>query len=60
VAGPASDRSLLLDDYSGLLGPAKWRIVGARADAWLMALVDAISRSSNGTSRYRRRRADSS
>ncbi len=24
-----------------MLDPAKWRIVGARADAWLIALVDA-------------------
>ena len=29
------------DEYSRLLDPAKWRIIGARADAWLDALVGA-------------------
>jgi Family of unknown function (DUF6226) len=38
---PHPDRSPLDEEYSRLLDPAKWRIVGARADAWLMALVDA-------------------
>ena len=36
---PHPDRSLVRDEeYSRLSNPAKWRIVGARADAWLMAL----------------------
>jgi hypothetical protein len=30
----------LEEEYSRLLDPGKWRIVGARADAWLIALVD--------------------
>jgi Family of unknown function (DUF6226) len=38
---PHRDRSPLDEGHSRLLDPAKWRIVGARADAWLVALVDA-------------------
>jgi Family of unknown function (DUF6226) len=38
---PHPDRMPLDEEYSRLLDPAKWRIVGARADAWLVALVDA-------------------
>lgn len=38
---PHPDRSPADEEYSRLLDPAKWRIVGARADAWLVALVDA-------------------
>jgi hypothetical protein len=38
---PHADRSPRDDEYSRLLDPAKWRIIGARADAWLRALVDA-------------------
>jgi Family of unknown function (DUF6226) len=38
---PHPDRSPFEDEYSRLLDPAKWRIVGARADAWRIALVDA-------------------
>jgi Family of unknown function (DUF6226) len=37
---PHPDRSPPDDQYSRLTDPAKWRIVGARADAWLTALVD--------------------
>ena len=29
------------EEYSRLLDPGKWRIVGARADAWMVALVDS-------------------
>jgi hypothetical protein len=29
------------EEYSRLLDPAKWRIIGARAEAWMVALVDA-------------------
>lgn len=28
------------DEYSRCLDPAKWRIIGARAEAWTLALVD--------------------
>lgn len=38
---PHPDRSPLDEEYSRLLDPAKWRIIGARADAWLIAVVDA-------------------
>jgi hypothetical protein len=38
---PHPDRSPLEEEYSRLLDPGKWRIVGARADAWLNALVDS-------------------
>lgn len=40
-ADPHPDRSPLDEEYSRLLDPSKWRIIGARADAWLVALVDA-------------------
>jgi hypothetical protein len=36
---PHPDRSPLDEEYSRLLDPAKWRIIGARAEAWLVALV---------------------
>jgi hypothetical protein len=38
---PHPDRVPLDDEYSRLSDPAKWRILGARVDAWLVALVDA-------------------
>jgi hypothetical protein len=38
---PHLDRSPLEDEYSRVTDPGKWRIVGARADAWLEALEDA-------------------
>ncbi len=38
---PHPDRSPLDEEYSRLLYPAKWRIIGARCEAWLVALVDA-------------------
>lgn len=38
---PHPDRAPLDDEYSRLGDPAKWRIIGARAEAWLDALVDA-------------------
>lgn len=38
---PHPDRSPLEEEYSRLLDPAKWRIVGARVDAWTDALVGA-------------------
>ncbi|MEZ5298633.1 MAG: DUF6226 family protein [Ilumatobacteraceae bacterium] len=38
---PHPDRSPLDEEYSRLLDPAKWRIVGARVDAWVEALVGA-------------------
>jgi hypothetical protein len=38
---PHPDRSPLDEEYSRLLDPAKWRIIGARADAWLAAVVEA-------------------
>ncbi len=37
---PHPDRSPRDEEYSRLLDPGKWRIVGARADAWLNAFVD--------------------
>jgi hypothetical protein len=37
---PHPDRSPRDEEYSRLLDPAKWRIVGARADAWLMTLAE--------------------
>lgn len=37
---PHPDRSPIGEEYSRLSDPAKWRIVGARADAWRMALVE--------------------
>jgi hypothetical protein len=39
---PHPDRSSVPDEaYSRLTNPAKWRILGARTDAWLVALVNA-------------------
>lgn len=38
---PHPDRSASDDEYSRVTDPAKWRIVGARADAWVDALVGA-------------------
>ena len=38
---PHPDRSPLDEEYSRLLDPAKWWIVGARARAWMVALVAA-------------------
>lgn len=40
-ADPHPDRSPLDVEYSRLTEPSRWRIIGARADAWLAALVDA-------------------
>ena len=37
---PHPDRSPLAEQYSRLLDPAKWRIIGARSDAWSKALTD--------------------
>lgn len=37
---PHPDRSPLDAEYSRVTDPGKWRIVGARADAWLHALTD--------------------
>jgi hypothetical protein len=37
---PHPDRSPRDEEYSRLLDPAKWRILGARAQAWIVALVD--------------------
>ena len=38
---PHPDRSPGDEEYSRLSDPAKWRIIGARADAWIAAIVDA-------------------
>jgi hypothetical protein len=38
---PHPGGSPLDEEYSRVTNPPKWRIIGARADAWLMALVDA-------------------
>ncbi len=39
---PHPDRASVPDEaYSRLTNPAKWRILGARTDAWLIALVNA-------------------
>jgi hypothetical protein len=38
---PHPDRAPLDEEYSRVLDAAKWRIIGARAEAWLVALVDA-------------------
>jgi Family of unknown function (DUF6226) len=38
---PHPDRSPRDEEYSRLTDPAKWRVIGARADAWTVALVDA-------------------
>lgn len=37
---PHPDRSPLDEEYSRLLDPAKYRIIGARADAWFAALAE--------------------
>ena len=37
---PHPDRSPLEEEYSRVSDPAKWRLVGARADAWCRALVE--------------------
>jgi hypothetical protein len=39
-ADPHPDRRPRDEEYSRLSDPAKWRIIGARADAWLSVLVD--------------------
>ncbi|MEQ8436406.1 MAG: DUF6226 family protein [Ilumatobacter fluminis] len=38
---PHPDRMPLDEEYSRVLDPAKWRIIGARVDAWAGALVAA-------------------
>lgn len=38
---PHPDRSPLDEEYSRVTDPSKWRIIGARADAWMVALADA-------------------
>src|SRR5215207_4819510 len=38
---PHPDRSPPVDAYSRLTDPARWRILGARTDAWLSALAGA-------------------
>lgn len=40
-ADPHPDRSPADEEYSRVTDPAKWRIVGARADAWIEALTAA-------------------
>jgi hypothetical protein len=37
---PHPDRSPLEEEYSRVTDPGKWRIVGARADAWLAVLAE--------------------
>jgi Family of unknown function (DUF6226) len=37
---PHPDRTPRDEEYSRLLDPAKWRIVGARAEAWIAAVID--------------------
>jgi len=37
---PHPDRSPLDEEYSRLIDPYKWRVIGARADAWLAAASD--------------------
>jgi Family of unknown function (DUF6226) len=37
---PHPDRSPLDEEYSRVADPGKWRIIGARAEAWLVALVE--------------------
>ncbi|MGI9030542.1 MAG: DUF6226 family protein [Ilumatobacteraceae bacterium] len=41
ACGGGPIRRPLDEEYSRLLDPAKWRILGARAEAWLVAVVDA-------------------
>ena len=36
---PAPDRIVADEEYSRVTNPSKWRIIGARADAWIDALV---------------------
>jgi hypothetical protein len=38
---PHPDRSPLEEEYSRVTDAEKWRIIGARADAWVLALADA-------------------
>lgn len=38
---PHPGRSPRDEEYSRVTDPYKWRIVGARAEAWLVALADA-------------------
>ena len=38
---PHPDRSPPVDAYSRLTNPARWRILGARTNAWLSTLADA-------------------
>lgn len=38
---PHPDRSPLVEEYSRVTNPQKWRILGARAEAWLQALAAA-------------------
>lgn len=40
-ADPHPDRSPLEEEYSRVTDPGKWRIIGARADAWLAVLARA-------------------
>jgi Family of unknown function (DUF6226) len=40
-ADPHRDRSPLDEEYSRVSDPQKWRIIGARVEAWIIALVDA-------------------
>jgi hypothetical protein len=40
---PHPDRSPRGEEYSRLLDPAKWRILGARAEAWIEVLGDSSS-----------------
>lgn len=40
-AHPHPDRSPLEEEYSRVTDPGKWRIIGARADAWLAVLARA-------------------
>lgn len=40
-ADPHPDRTARDEEYSRVTDPAKWRIVGARAEAWMVAVVDA-------------------
>lgn len=39
-SAPHAGRSPLDEEYSRVTNPGKWRILGARADAWLVALGD--------------------
>lgn len=47
---PPPDRVVADDEYSRLTDPGRWRIVGARADAWVAALVGAsVATASTGS-----------